>query len=205
MPTEEVQGMMEILAKLNEAEKLPPTKAQQLKNEKNAPKPTILASVSKNAQGMLAILEKFDTATKTVAKEVLQESQNDVELSVMNKKGNKVTVGAYEVVLERIQVVPGMKKTFYTIKEGDDTLYEHISLFETAMGIVKGLLFEKQHKVDKLLDLDAKYANALTEAATHRLKAKSLNEAHMLDIVMAKQGQAISKMKSIKNQIKTTL
>ena len=52
MPTEEVQGMMEILAKLNEAEKLPPTATQKLKNEKNAPKPTILASVSKNAQGL---------------------------------------------------------------------------------------------------------------------------------------------------------
>lgn len=86
MPTEEVQGMMEILAKLNEAEHTPPTASQKLKNEKNKPAPTILASVSKNAQGMLAILEKFDTATKTVAKEVLQESQNDVELSVMNKK-----------------------------------------------------------------------------------------------------------------------
>ena len=69
----------------------------------------------------------------------------------------------------------------------------------------KGLLFDKQHKVDKLLDLDARYSNALTEAATHRLKAKTLTEAHMLDIVMAKQGQAVSKMKSIKNQIKTAL
>ena len=29
MPTEEVQGMMEILAKLNEAEKLPPTAMQK--------------------------------------------------------------------------------------------------------------------------------------------------------------------------------
>ena len=67
------------------------------------------------------------------------------------------------------------------------------------------MLFDKQHKVERSLDLDAKYANALTEAATHRLKAKTLTEAHMLDIVMAKQGQAVSKMKSIKNQIKTAL
>ena len=44
MPTKEVQGMMEILAKLNEAEKLPPTTLQKLKNDKNAPKPTMLAS-----------------------------------------------------------------------------------------------------------------------------------------------------------------
>ena len=205
MPTEEVKGMMDIIAKLNEAEHTPPTASQKLKNEKNKPAPTILASVSKNAQGMLAILEKFDTATKTVAKEVLQESQNDVELSVMNKKDNTVSVGEYKVVLEKAHIIPGMLKTFYNIKEGNETLHTQISLFETAMGIVKALMFNKDYKVSRLLELDNKYASALIEAATYKLKSKTITESNMLDIAMAKQAHAVSKMKSIKNQIKTAL
>ncbi len=36
------------------------------------------------------------------------------------------------------------------------------------MGIIKGLIFDKEHKVEKLLELDNRYASSLQEAATYK-------------------------------------
>ena len=204
MPTEEVQGMMDIINKLNESASKEPTAAQKLKNEKNRPTTNKL-SVGKNATGMLKILQKLDEATTKVTKDILEESNTDIELAAMNKKGNSVKVNDYEIVLEKAQVVPGIKKTFYHIKEGDTVIYKDVALFETAMGIVKSLLFENENKVKKLIELDNKYASALIEAASHRVKCKTITEDNKLDIAMAKQGYAVSKMKDVKNQIKSAL
>ena len=197
MATEEVKGMMDIINKLNESVK--PS------NKESNPTVNKLAGVSKNAQGMLAILQKLDEATTKVTKNIIKESRNDIELAAMNKKGNSVKVNNYEIVLEKAQVVPGIKKTFYNIKEGNKTLYKQVALFETAMGIVKGLLFDNEGKVQRLLDLDSKYGSALIEAAEHRLRCKTITEGNKLDIAMAKQGHAVSKMRDVKNQIKSAL
>ena len=205
MPTKEVQGMMDIINKLNESTSKEITATQKLKNEKNKPSPTILGSVSKNAEGMLKILQKLDETTTKVTKDIIEESRNDIELSAMSKKGNSVKVNNYEIVLEKAQVVPGIKKTFYNIKEGNKTLYKQIALFETAMGIVKSLLFDNDGKVQRLLDLDSKYGSALVEAAEHRLRCRTITEDNKLDIAMAKQGHAVSKMRDVKNQIKSAL
>lgn len=201
MPTPETQGMMDIINKLNEASEKKSVK--QLKEMKKSGQ--ALAGVSKDAEGMLKILQKLDEATTKATEEVIQESHEDITLSAVTKKGNTVKVGDFEVVLEKSTLVPGMSKTFYNIKQGNETVYSQIALFETAMGIVKGLLFGKDTKVEKLLDLDNRYASALAEAATFKLKCKTLTESNKVDIAMAKQGSALQKMKSIKNQIKTSL
>lgn len=197
MATKEVKGMMDIINKLNESVK--PTKEES--------KPTVnkLAGVSKNAQGMLEILQKLDEATTKVTKNIIKETRDDIELAAMNKKGNSVRVEDYEIILEKAQVVPGIKKTFYNIKQGNKIIHEQLSLFETAMGVVKGLLFENDSKIERLLDLDNRYISALQEAATYKVKCRTINEQNKIDIAMAKQGAAVSKMKDIKNQIKSAL
>jgi len=205
MPTEEVKGMMDIIAKLNESAEAEPTAAQKVKNEKNKPSPTILGSVSKNAEGMLSILQKLDEATTQVTKEIVKESENDIELSAIDKKGDTVRVNNYEITMEKTIIVPGIKKTFYNIKEGDEIIHSELALFETAMGVVKGLLFDNDSKVNRLLELDNRYASSLQEAATYKMKCKTIVESSKHDIAMAKQGAAVYKMKEIKKQIKSTL
>ena len=205
MPTKETQGMMDIINKLNEATNKEPTAHQKLKSQRNTPTPNVIAGVSKDAQGMLEILQKLDEATHKATEEIIEESHNDITLSAVTKKGDSVTVGEFEVVLEKAMLIPGMTKTFYNIKEGNKIIHKQIALFETAMGIVKGLLFEKDTKVERLLDLDNRYSSALAEAATFKMKAKSLTESSKIDIAMAKQGSALQKMKTIKNQIKSSL
>lgn len=205
MPTEEVKGMMDIIAKLNESAEAEPTAAQKVKNEKNKPSPTILGSVSKDAEGMLSILQKLDEATTQVTKEIVKESQNDIELSAIDKKGDTVRVNNYEITMEKTTIVPGIKKTFYNIKEGNKVIHSELALFETAMGIVKGLLFDNDSKVNRLLELDNRYASSLQEAATYKMKCKTIVESSKHDIAMAKQGAAVYKMKEIKKQIKSAL
>jgi hypothetical protein len=205
MPTEEVKGMMDIIAKLNESVAAEPTAAQKIKNEKNKPSPTILGSVSKDAEGMLSILQKLDEATTQVTKEIVKESEHDIELSAIDKKGDTVTVNNYEITMEKTTIVPGIRKTFYNIKEGDEIIHKELALFETAMGIVKGLLFDNDSKVNRLLELDNRYASSLQEAATYKMKCKTIVENSKHDIAMAKQGAAVCKMKEIKKQIKSAL
>jgi len=205
MPTEEVKGMMDIIAKLNESAEAEPTAAQKVKNEKNKPSPTILGSVSKNAEGMLSILQKLDEATTQVTKDIVKESENDIELSAIDKKGDTVRVNNYEITMEKTTIVPGIKKTFYNIKEGDEIIHHELALFETAMGVVKGLLFNNDSKVNRLLELDNRYASSLQEAATYKMKCKTIVESSKHDIAMAKQGAAVYKMKEIKKQIKSAL
>jgi len=202
MPTEEVKGMMDIIAKLNEAEATPSSVARDKETQASINK---LAGVSKNAEGMLSILQKLDEATTKVTKEIVKESENDIELSAINKKGDTVSVNNYEITMEKTTIVPGIRKTFYNIKEGNEIIHKELALFETAMGIIKGLLFDNNSKVERLLELDNRYASTLQEAATYKMKCKTIVESYKHDIAMAKQGAAVSKMKEIKKQIKSAL
>ena len=202
MPTEEVKGMMDIIAKLNETTVTPSSVSEDKQTQSSINK---LAGVSKNAQGMLSILQKLDEATTQVTKEIVKESENDIELSAIDKKGDTVRVNNYEITMEKTTIVPGIKKTFYNIKEGDEIIHKDLALFETAMGIVKGLLFDNYSKVDRLLELDNRYASSLQEAATYKMKCKTIVESSKHDIAMAKQGAAVYKMKEIKKQIKSAL
>ena len=202
MPTEEVKGMMDIIAKLNETTATPSSVAEDKQTQASINK---LASVSKNAEGMLSILQKLDEATTQVTKEIVKESENDIELSAIDKKGDTVRVNNFEITMEKTTIVPGIRKTFYNIKEGDEIIHNELALFETAMGIVKGLLFDNDSKVNRLLELDNRYASSLQEAATYKMKCKTIVESYKHDIAMAKQGAAVSKMKEIKKQIKSAL
>jgi len=202
MPTEEVKGMMDIIAKLNETTVTPSSVSEDKQTQASINK---LAGVSKNASGMLSILQKLDEATTQVTKEIVKESENDIELSAIDKQGNTVRVNNFEITMEKTTIVPGIKKTFYNIKEGDEIIHSELALFETAMGIVKGLLFDNDSKVNRLLELDNRYASSLQEAATYKMKCKTIVESYKHDIAMAKQGAAVSKMKEIKKQIKSAL
>jgi hypothetical protein len=202
MPTEEVKGMMDIIAKLNQSEATPSSVARDKETQASINK---LAGVSKDAEGMLSILQKLDEATTKVTKEIVKESENDIELSALDKKGDTITVNDYQITMEKTTIVPGIRKTFYNIKEGNEIIHKELALFETAMGIIKGLLFDNDSKVNRLLELDNRYASTLQEAATYKMKCKTIVESYKHDIAMAKQGAAVSKMKEIKKQIKSAL
>ena len=77
-------------------------------------------------------------------------------------------------------------------------LHKDIALFETAMGVVKNLMLNKNKKVDDLIKLDLEYNNSLYEVYMYKSKAKTaINE----DIMLAKMSQAQNKLYSAKQNI----
>lgn len=204
MSTPENKAMMDILQKLQDAQ----NNTQSSSNAHDSAQKSAhhSSSVSKDAQEMFNILSKLDQATNKVATEKFQEAKTNVSLSTATMVDDTVTVGKYNVVLEKKNIITGIKKTYYKVtNHSGDTLYEDIALFETAMGIVKGLLFNKTQKVHQLVELDARYGSYVAESAIYKHKAKTLTESHKQDVALAKQTQAVSKMMAIKKQIKTLL
>ena len=73
-----------------------------------------------------------------------------------------------------------------------------IALFETAMGIVKNLMLNKNKKVEDLIKADLEYNNALYECYMYKTKAKkSINE----DVMLAKMSAAQNRLYSAKSKI----
>lgn len=194
----ESKSMEDILKKLNEAH----NNADYVKEERA--KGNVI--VNENAKEMFNILSKLEEATANASKTVVEESKKDIGVAVGNKIGNTVSMGNYSVILEKKEVIKGVTKTFYHIENDGKRVYEDIGLFESAMGIVKGLLFDsKSSVINKIVELDERYCISLQEAAMHKVKAKTLTESVKQDIAIAKQGNAVHRMSELKKQIKSLL
>lgn len=202
MSSPEVRGMQDILDKLNSAAKT---------HESNqSTKPT--ANVSTDAKAMYDILAKLEEATKTAATEVAKSAEHDTSLitagAIRNREADSIEIdGNYKIQLVERKVIENVNKKFYNIEDSTGTvLYEELALFESAMGIVKNLMFDKgDHKIDKIVQLDDRYAAYLTEAAMYKHKSLTLTESYKTDVYVAKQGNAMHKLQSIKKQIKSLL
>lgn len=209
MSSPEVRGMQDILDKLNSAAENHQNK-QVTESDNSDSKP--VANVSKDAKAMYDILAKLETATKTAATEVAKRAETDTSLitagAVRNREADSIEIdGNYKIQLVERKVITGVKKKFYNIEDSTgDILYEELALFESAMGIVKNLMFEKgDSKIEKIVQLDERYASYLTEAAMYKHKSMALTESYKTDVYVAKQGNAMHKLQSIKKQIKSLL
>ena len=155
--------------------------------------------MNSDTQNMLDILKKLqsvDTTTKVVA----ERAERDIDLNLAINQ--KVTENSISVSKYRIDIVPRSfghkKKRFYDIYENNKLLHKDIALFETAMGVVKNLMLNKNQKVEDLIKLDMDYNNSLYEVYMYKSKAKNaINE----DIMIAKMSQAQSKLYSAKQNI----
>lgn len=211
MSSSEVRGMQDILDKLNAAAETHHNSTQVNESTETTPAEHT-ANVSKNAKGMYDILAKLEAATKTAATEVALEAEHDTSMitagAVRNRETDSIDVdGNYKIQLVEKNVIEGVKKKFYNIEDSTGTvLHKELALFESAMGIVKNLMFDKgEHKIDKIVQLDDRYASNLQEAAMYKHKSITLTESYKTDVYVAKQGNAMHKLQSIKKQIKSLL
>ena len=194
----ESKGMEDILRKLQDAH----SNENYIKEERAKGN----TSVRPEAQEMFNILSKLEEATENASKTIIEESKTDLGIAVGNKIGDTVSLGNFNVVLEKKEVIKGVSKTFYLIEEDGKRIYEDIALFESAMGIVKGKLFNfKSTTIDKIVDLDMRYCSFLQEAAMYKARARTVTESVKQDIALAKQGNAVHRMAEIKKQIKSLL
>jgi hypothetical protein len=204
MPSsDDVRGMQDILNKLANA-------TDQTSTTPVTNKPVATSNVSSDAKAMYEILQKLDEATTNATKKVITEEDTDSSMltAVALKENDNITInGNYNVEIVQKYVIDGVKKKYYNVKDADgNVLYEDVALFESAMGIVKHLMFDKApHKVDEIARLDERYAGYLTEAAMYKQKSMGITETYKTDVFVAKQGNAIQKMANCKKQIKSLL
>ena len=151
---------------------------------------------TKAMHDILSKLKGVDKTTKIVA----ERAEQDVDLNIaINQKitENSVSVQNYRIDIV-LQKFADKQKRFYNICEDDKILHKDIALFETAMGIVKNLMLNKNKKVEDLLKADLNYNNALYEVYMYKTKArKSINE----DVMLAKMSQAQVRLQNAKQQI----
>ena len=150
-------------------------------------------------KAMHDILSKLNSVDKTT-KIVAERAERDIDLNVaINQKitENSVSVQNYRIDIV-LQKFGGKQKRFYNICEGKQILHKDIALFETAMGIVKNLMLNKDSKVNDLVKADLEYNNALYEVYMYKMKArKSINE----DVMLAKMSAAQNRLHSAKGKI----
>tara|TARA_B100001094_G_scaffold310055_1_gene344280 strand:- start:1182 stop:1661 length:480 start_codon:yes stop_codon:yes gene_type:complete len=155
--------------------------------------------MDKQTKAMHDILSKLQGVDKTT-RIVAERAEQDVDLNIaINQKisENSVSVQNYRIDIV-LQKFGNKQKRFYNICEDDKIIHNDIALFETAMGIVKNLMLNKNSKVKDLLKADLDYNNALYEVYMYKTKAKnSVNEAVML----AKMSQSQNRLHNAKQQI----
>ena len=151
---------------------------------------------TKAMHDILTKLKGVDKTTKIIA----ERAEHDIDLNLaINQKvtENSVSVQNYRIDIV-LQKFANKQKRFYNICEDDKILHKDIALFETAMGIVKNLMLNKNKKVDDLLKEDLNYNNALYEVYMYKTKAKkSINE----DVMLAKMSAAQNRLHSAKSKI----
>ena len=152
-----------------------------------------------NTKEMYDILSKLNSVDKTT-KMVAERADRDIDLNVAINQ--KITEDSVSVQNYRIDIVlqkfGGKQKRFYNICEDKKIIHKDIALFETAMGIVKNLMLNKDSKVNDLVKADLEYNNALYEVYMYKMKArKSINE----DVMLAKMSAAQNRLYTAKQNI----
>ena len=155
--------------------------------------------MDKDTKAMHDILSKLQGVNKTT-QIVAERAENDVDLQMaitQKVTENSVTVQNYKIDIV-LQPFAGKQKRFYNICEDNNIIHREVALFETAMGIVKNLMLNKDSKVNDLVKADLEYNNALYEVYMYKMKArKSINE----DVMLAKMSAAQNRLHTAKQNI----
>ena len=142
------------------------------------------------------IINTFDKTSK----QLNERAGTDVDLRVaMTQKtqDNSISVQQYKIDIES-KPFAGRNKNFYHIYEHNELLYEDIALFESAMGILKNLMQNKNQRGAEIEKADVAYNNALYEVYMFKSRIKaSVNE----DVMLAKLSQAQNKLGEAKAKI----
>lgn len=200
----QVDAMGDILGKLGQVEsgqRVAKTPRQPGQHED----PTSKAA---QTDAMADVLEKLQAATGSAAQDIVNESQSEPDLGFAvqaERTETGVTVSRYDIRAEKKVVQEGLKKTFYSIVDNrnGDVIYDDLGLFESAMGIVKHMLYTKnQNKRDRLVDLDQNYVSAVLETYGHKSRLSRLDESSTkYDVTSAKYSNAKSRMQAAKLKI----
>lgn len=165
---------------------------------------------SKAAQtdAMADVLRKLQAATGDAAREIVTESETDYDLDMAwqtERTEDGVTISRYAIRTEKKTLGEGLKKTFYHVidNETNEIVHEDLGLFETAMGMVKHMLYtHNTEKMNRLISLDQDYINSVVEMHGYKSRLKRLDESSTkYDVASAKYSNAKTRLQATKMKI----
>lgn len=163
---------------------------------------------SEDTAAMADVLRKLQEATGESAREVVSESRKNPDLGFAveaERTETGVTVSRYDIRTEKKIVQEGLTKTFYHVVDNrtGEMIHEDLGLFETAMGVVKHMLYTKnEQKLERLLGLDRDYVSAVMETYSYKTRMKRLDESSVqYDVTSAKYSNARQRLSAVKMKI----
>jgi hypothetical protein len=165
---------------------------------------------SKAAQtdAMADVLRKLQDATGEAAREMVTESVTDPELDMAwqtKKTETGVSVSRYDIRTEKKTIGEGLKKTFYHVVDNEtgEMVHKDLGLFETAMGMVKHMLYTHNgEKMNRLVALDQEYTNSVVEMHGYKSRLRRLDESSIkYDVASAKYSNARTRLQATKMKI----
>lgn len=157
---------------------------------------------------MADVLRKLESGTGSAAKDIVTESRRKPELGFAveaERTETGVTVSRFDIRTEKKTVSEGLKKTFYHVVDNrtGEMVAEDLGLFESAMGIVKHLLYtKKENAAQELIRLDAAYVGNMVETYGLKKRMSRLDESTtQYDVAAAKYSQSRQKLSKAKMNI----
>jgi len=203
---QQTDAMADILGKMNAAaEGQAPSSTTRKDGKVVHEDPT---SKSAQTDAMADVLRKLQDATGDAAREIVTESSTDPELDMAwktERTNDGVSVSRYSIRTEKKVIGESLKKTFYHVidNETEELVHEDFGLFETAMGMVKHMLYTHNgEKMNRLVALDQEYVNSVVELHGYKSRLKRLDESSSKhDVVSAKYSNAKSRLQATKMKI----
>ncbi len=154
------------------------------------------------------VLAKLQEATNGAAYDVVTEGQRNPNLATAvntTRTETGVSISRYDIRTEKKTVQEGLTKTFYSVIDNKTgmVVYDDLGLFESAMGIVKHMLYTRDdNKLQRVLDLDQEYVGAMMETYGYKQRLRRLDESSVqFDVTSAKYSNSRSKLSAAKMKI----
>lgn len=162
-----------------------------------------------DVNAMAAVLNRLNSVSTDVVKEMVNESSSQPYISealYTEKVNNGVKVGRYQIMIkEDTKRLAG--KQFYSIYNNltNDTIADDISLYETALAVVRLLnsgKFANNPEVRKLFEQDDAYTSHRVDALIFKRKYTTTTDDAKKDIFESRYQASLDRAMSAKKAIK---
>ena len=141
----------------------------KLSGKSNAGQTKTSGSSDPDVKAMSTILSRLNESTKKVAVQARKEKSASDIVAMTNKTKSGVGILDYEIIIEN--------KSYKVLNKRKKILYDNISLFESAVGIVNALLKNRDIQASDIYKLDGTYGSKLNEAKHYKTLLKRDNDS----------------------------
>jgi hypothetical protein len=159
---------------------------------------------------MSSVLEKLKTVSNYVVNQMITESSTHAEVAEAlhtTRTDNGVKVGRYQIMIKSDpKRLAG--KQFYSIYNSltNDVIADDISLYETALGVIRLLnsgKYANSHEVMKLFEHDDAYTSHRVDALIFKQKINKVSDLSKREIYESRYQASLDRCMAAKRTIKS--